>query len=296
MDSLNITHTVLSITAPGTHLVPNDDVLGQKITREANEYMSSLCAQYPARFSFFASLPLPSIPGSLEAIDIAKTMPGFKGFALMTNAHGIYMGDARFDPVFEKLNEINATVFIHPTNCHHISPSDPDASIVNPLGGLPASMLEYIFDSTRCITSLLLSATPQKFPNLTFILPHCGSTLSATLSRIAGFSGRMLKTKLPGAIGLDGMKKILNERFYFDTAGFVMPDQLQGVLGAGLGGERENAEASRLLYGTDFPYFNKDILKDLAIELDTGLKLLFQDRKELVSGIYVNNAKKLLEG
>jgi predicted TIM-barrel fold metal-dependent hydrolase len=86
MDSLNITHTVFSITAPGTQLFPNDDVLAQKVTREANEYMSSLCVQHPSRFSFFASLPLPSIPATLEEIDSTKATPGFKGFALMTNA------------------------------------------------------------------------------------------------------------------------------------------------------------------------------------------------------------------
>jgi predicted TIM-barrel fold metal-dependent hydrolase len=288
MDSLNITHTVLSITAPGTHLDPTNDTLAQKVTREANDYMSSLCTQHPERFSFFASLPLPSVPSSIAEIAHARTLPGFKGFALLTNAHGIYLGNALFDPVFEALNEIKALVFIHPTNCHHVGTAGVD--IVNPLSHLPSSMLEYIFDSTRCITSLLLSSTPQRFPNLTFILPHCGTTLSATLARIAGFSGKMLKTKLPGAVGLEEMKRVLNERFFFDLAGFVMPDQVAGVLAAGLGGE----SGERLVYGTDFPYMNKDILPELAEELEVGLRTLFEGNEEAAEGIYLGNAKKLL--
>jgi predicted TIM-barrel fold metal-dependent hydrolase len=294
MDSLNITHTVLSITGPGTHLVPNDDVLGQRVTSEANDYMSILCTQHPTRFSFFASLPLPSITDSISEINRVRSFPGFKGVALMTNAHGVYLGDAKFDPVFEKLNEINALVFIHPVNCHHISPSSPEVSIVNPLQGIPGSMLEYIFDSTRCVASLLLSSTPQRFPNITFILPHCGSTLAATMSRIAGFSTKMLKIKLPGAASLDEMKKVLNERFYFDLAGFTMPDQLEGLLGAGMGGGKEEGKASRIVYGTDFPYINKTVQVYLAEELDEGLEAMFQGRDEVVTGIYVNNAKKLL--
>lgn len=288
MDSLNITHTVLSITAPGTHLDPTDDILAQKVTREANEYMSSLCVQHPTRFSFFASLPLPSIFLSIGEIAHARKLPGLKGFALLTNAHGTYLGDAAFDPIFAALHEMKALVFIHPTNCHHIGPAGVD--IVNPLSHLPGSMLEYIFDSTRCMTSLLLSATPQRFPDLTFILPHCGTTLSTTLARIAGFSGKMLKTKLIGAVGLEEMKKVLNERFFFDLAGFVLPDQVAGVLAAGLGGR--NGE--RLVYGTDFPYMNKDILTELAGELESGLPGLFERKDEAIEGIYVGNAKKLL--
>ena len=294
MDSLNITHTVLSITAPGTHLVPSDDKLAKVVTREANDYMSLLCMQHPSRFSFFASLPLPNIEDSLSEIEYAAKAPGFKGFSLMTNAHGIYLGDPHFDPIFSALNKIHAIVFIHPTNCHHVASSNTDVNIVNPLAGLPASMLEYIFDSTRCITSLLLSATPQRFPNLTFVVPHCGSTLTATLARISGFSTRMLKTKLPGATDLQGMKKVLKDRFHFDLAGFVMPDQLEGVLSTGLGGGEGNLEGSRLLYGTDYPYMNKEVLGDLATELDAGLSELFEERESSIEGIYMNNAKKLL--
>lgn len=100
-----------------------------------------------------------------------------------------------------------------------------------------------------------------------------------------------MANKLPGAVGLDEMKKILNERFYFDLAGFTMPDQLEGVLGAGLGGEG----AKRLVYGTDFPYMRKPVLEELAIELDIGLEKLFPVREEVVRGIYVDNAKKLLD-
>jgi predicted TIM-barrel fold metal-dependent hydrolase len=294
MDSLNITHTVLSITGPGTHLVPNDDALAKKVTREANDYMASLCTQYPKRFSFFASLPLPSISDSLAEMDYAKTLSGFKGFALLTNTHGIYLGDAHYDSVFEKFNELKSLVFIHPANCHHVSPSTSEVHIVNPLAGLPASMLEYVFDSTRCVTSLLLSATPQRFRDITFILPHCGTTLAVTLSRVAGFSGRMMKTKLPGAVGLEEMKKVLNEQFYFDLAGFTMPDQLEGVLAAGLGGGSGAEAASRIVYGTDFPYLNKDVQAFLAEELDEGLDIMFKGREDIIQGIYVDTSKKLL--
>jgi predicted TIM-barrel fold metal-dependent hydrolase len=103
----------------------------------------------------------------------------------------------------------------------------------------------------------------------------------------------MLKTKLSGAVGSKEMKRILNERFYFDLAGFIMPDQLEDVLGAGLGSGKENREATRLMYSTDFPYTNKDILGELAVELDSGLRNIFRGSQEVSRRVYVHNARNL---
>jgi hypothetical protein len=63
-------------------------------------------------------LPFPHVPESLEFLEFAlhptngTLLPD--GFALLTAMGGLYMGDASFFPVYEILNGINATVFIHP--------------------------------------------------------------------------------------------------------------------------------------------------------------------------------------
>jgi hypothetical protein len=59
----------------------------------------------------------------------------------MTNAQGYYMGDSRFDPVFEKLNE-RKTVIMHPTQC--CSVDNPEAD--RPLAQYPTPMMDYFFD------------------------------------------------------------------------------------------------------------------------------------------------------
>lgn len=288
MSDLNISHTVLSLSAPGTHLVPNDDPTGLIITQEANNYLSELCSSNPTEFSFFASLPLPDVAGSISEIERVSTMPGCVGFALMTNFHGIYPGDEGIRPVFEKFNDESSIVFFHPTNCHHVHDSVEgtgevaETEIVNPVKEWPSSMLEYIFDSARCVTSLLTSGVVTSNPNITWVLPHAGGVLPLVLERIAGFGTKMMKKA--GALTSEEMKKLLNERFYFDLAGFVLPDQLPALLGI-VGPER-------LCYGTDWPYLNSEVCGELVVKLEEGLGGLVGE--DMVENVLVRNSVQLL--
>ncbi len=283
MDSMNIKKSIISISSPGTHLVAGDDKIGQKTTRDANEYMASLCKQHPDRFGFFAALPNPDIQGSLDEIDYALDTLGAVGFGLVTNLHGMYLGDPKLAPVYEKLNTKKAVIFIHPTNCH-LAPIDGSTpQIVAPLAGIPPGMLEYLFETTRTVTSLLLSGTAARNPDIKFIIPHCGATLSVVLERIAGFAK---SAKVPGALTSAEMKAIFKKQFYFDLAGFPFPDQLPAMMNI--------TSPDRLLYGTDYPYLFPPVLKELAEIMDEGLKKMFDE--ETVGNIYVGNATDLLKG
>lgn len=281
MNRNNIRKTVISISAPGTHLVHDDHALGAKVTRDANEYMASICKEDPDHFSFFASLPLPAVGESLAEIDYALTELGASGFALVTNVHGTYPGHPSTDAIFSRLNDLGAIVFIHPTNCHHVPLDGSTPAIAAPLA-LPGGVLEYVFDTVRCLTNLFFSGTVQKYPNIRWVIPHCGSALGSLLERIAGFGTKILKKE--HALSSDEMKKIFNERFWFDLAGFPFPDQVVGML--------KVVEPERLMYGTDFPYLNGDLCTQLREAMDKGLQGLFDE--ELIQKILVGNAEGLL--
>lgn len=280
MDSMNIKKSVISISSPGTHLVAGNDEQGRKTTREANEYMASVCKENPDRFAFFAALPVPDVEGSLEEIDYALDTLGAAGFGLVTNLHGVYLGDAKLAAVYEKLNARKAIVFLHPTNCHHVPINGATPEIVAPLA-IPPGMLEYVFDTTRAVTSLLLSGTVTRNPEIKFVIPHCGATLATVLSRIAGFAKN---SKMPGAMTREEMKAVFSKQFYFDLAGFPFPDQLPAMMNL--------TTPDKLMYGTDYPYLNAPILEELAESMDEGLKGMFDG--ETIAKIYVGNAAKLL--
>lgn len=276
MDKLGIKKSILSITSPGTHLKVGDFELAKQVTRETNIEIADICRQFPDRFGWFASLPLPDVEGSLEEIDHALKL-GASGFAVMTNAQGYYMGDSRFDPVFKKLNEHKAIIFMHPTQCCSLDSPDAD----KPLAQYPTPMMEYFFDTTRAVINLLLSGTVTHFENLTFLVSHCGATLPPLVERFTLFSSRML----PGCEKLtsDRVKELFRTRFFFDLAGMPFPDLIHGYLRVG--------EADRLLYGSDYPYTPGPVVEGLSQLMDSQLKEMFDEAQ--IQKIFSGNAESL---
>lgn len=278
MDKINISKSILSITSPGTHLKVDDNELANKVTRETNDEMAEICAKYPTRFGFFASLPMPDVEGSLKEIDRAIDTLGAAGFAIMTNAHGYYPGDPKLDPVFAKLNARKAVIFMHPTEC--CTPGH--AGVPKALDKYPTPMMEYFFDTTRAIVNLLLSGTVDKYQDLTFLVSHCGATIPPLVERFTAFATSILGQK--DSLSSTQVKELFRTRFYFDLAGFPFPDLIHGYLTVG--------DPSRLLYGSDYPYTPEKTSIFLSERMDEGLRKLFDD--DLIKRIYSGNAQQIL--
>lgn len=290
MDKLNVSRSILSISSPGTHLSPGSDESARNLTRETNNEVSGICAANPTRLSFFASLPLPDISGSLLEIDgVYRNHAEYvKGFVVMTNFHGTYLGDTILDPVFKKLDEHKAVVFFHPTTCHiKNSPSDTK----KPLDQFPSPLMEFFFDSTRAFTNLVLNGTFQRFPNIRWIIPHCGGTSIPLVERIAKFSTMILGGYANAPRSEDmrvtsaDIKKLMNSRMWFNLAGFPFPDMIHVYLRC--------AGPDRLLYGSDAPYTPNYAVEEMADVMDQELCKIFD--KKIVAEIYAGNARKLLE-
>ncbi|KAK2018434.1 amidohydrolase [Colletotrichum eremochloae] len=281
MKTLNISKSILSITSPGTHLTPNHDDHAAAMTRQTNEELSAVCKEYPQHFGFFASLPLPSVVDSVAEIDYTLDVLGAVGFAVLSNAGGVYLGDKAFDPVFEKLNDRKAILFIHPTTCNLVS-ADSQVQPIKPLEEYPRSMMEFMFDETRAIANLLLKGTVSKYPNITFIMSHGGCVLPSIVDRIGAFA-----TFNGGANRSDEFRSLLRERFFFDMAGFVFPDQINGLLRTlGDGG------AQKLVYGSDYPFTPRKAVVDLGAKMDQGCEDLFNEDQR--RAVYSGNAERLL--
>lgn len=287
MDRARISRSIISITSPGTYLCPGDQDLCRKITRETNIDLSEISRACPDRFSFFASLPLPDVEGAIEEIDYALDHLGAIGFILLTNSNGVYLGDPLLDKVFKKLDERKAVVMIHPTTCQLCPSSDShwsqnfraETSLLLPQ--YPRPMFEFFFDTTRAVVHLILSKSVERHPKITFIVPHCGSVLPSLVERFTSYS---VKVSGENAITSDNVREIFKTRFYFDLAGFPFPDQIHGLL--------RFADASRFLYGTDFPFFPANAVVELAEKNDSEIQRLFTAEES--KQIYYENARRLL--
>ncbi|KAI8679143.1 Amidohydro-rel domain-containing protein [Fusarium keratoplasticum] len=281
MRKANITKSVVSITSPGTHLVPGDDALARNITRRCNEFAADLKRRHPDKFGFWASLPLPDVEGSLAEINYALDTLGADGVALLTNGHGVYLGNAALDPIFEALNQRNATIFIHPTSpcTRYGNTTQP----VAPLAQYPNPMFEFFFDTARAVVNMFVSGTIDKSPNVTIILSHAGGAVTPLVARFTQFATSILG--LPVQISTESVKKAFQTQFFFDLAGFVFPDQIQGLL--------PYVDASRILYGSDYPYTPEAGVLGLAEVMNQELPRVFKGYRSQ-KAIYKGNAMNIL--
>lgn len=283
MEKAGIAKSILSISSPGTHLIPGNYDLALRVTRECNEYAAELKRQHPDKFGFWASLPLPDVKGSLEEIAHSFDVLNADGIAVKTNMHGVYMGDPVLDPVFQELNRRHATVFIHPT-----SPCIGDGHTTHassPLGQYPNPMFEFFFDTARAVINMFMTGFVDKFPQITVIICHAGGALPPLVERLTNVATAVLGH--PAEFNTEAVKRIFGRQFYFDLAGYVFPDQIHGLL--------RYVDASRLLYGTDYPFTPGSGALGMSRIMDTELPRVFSDRDDCRS-ILADNAVKVLEG
>lgn len=282
MDALNISKAILSVTSPGTHLIPGDRALARKVTRECNDFAADLKRRRRDRFGFWASLPLPDVEGSIEELHRALDHLNADGVALLTNHHGIYLGDPSFDHLFYELNARKVTVFIHPTAPCRVL--DYGLQTAVPLCQHPYPVYEFIFEDARGIMNLFLSGTVEKYPDIKYVISHAGGAFAPLIERFSTLPG-LIEMDVPESLNSASVRETLSQRFYFDLAGFPFPDQIYGLL--------PWLSKKRLLYGSDFPYTPLSGVMDIAESIDEGLPEVYPDASDR-DAIYYRNAQELL--
>jgi 6-methylsalicylate decarboxylase len=230
MDRTGIRTAVLSISSPGTHF--GDDVAARGLSRHVNEFAADLVERHPDRFAHFASLPFPDVPGSLAELAHALDVLGSAGVAVLTNAHGLYLGDARYEEVWAELDRRGATVFVHP-----VSPPGWQGFAL----GRPRPMLEFLFDSARTASDLVLNGVPARYPDINWIFSHSGGALPVVAERIGVFGE--LTGELTGGVAAPAVTAQLGG-FWYDIAGTPFPHAVPALVRA-FGTER-------VLYGSDY--------------------------------------------
>lgn len=151
------------------------------LAREMNEELASVIQRHPTRFGAFAVLPLQDIDASVKEIEYCLDILGFDGICLQTSFEGAYPGDPRFEPIFAEINHRRSVAFVHPA-----TPAYSNALSLPLINGI----MEYPFDSTRAVASLVLSGMRRRYPDFHYIATHGGGTIPYLAHRIAFVSGR----------------------------------------------------------------------------------------------------------
>ena len=250
MNRLDVRLAILSISSPGVHF--GDAAAAVALARAVNETGAQITRARPDRFGFFAALPLPEVDAAVTEIRYALDHLGAEGICLLTNHRGMYLGDERLEPIFAEVAARNSVVFIHPT-----SPPRPTGG-----PGLAAPVLEFIFETTRSITDLVLSGVLSRYPDLRIIVPHAGAALPVLATRVDMLAPVLANTGNGTDVpSLRAAMKVL----HFDLAGAPVPEQLAALLAV--------ADPSRLHYGSDFPFTPWQACQYLTQQLQTSRQL-----------------------
>lgn len=235
MDRTGVRAAAVSVPSPGVNF--GDPRGAADLARRINDESAGIVAGSGGRLGLLACLPLTDPDAAPAEIAATADRPEVHGYVLFTNNGGRYPGDPAFRPVLAELDRRNATVLLHPTS----APTVEVPGVRRP----PSALLEFPFDTTRAVIDLVLSGALTEFPGIRWIVPHAGATLGVLADRVDALAAAML----PGSrIDVLGALRSL----YYDLSGPALPRQLDALL--------RIADPLRLLYGTDLPFFPRDLV------------------------------------
>ncbi len=274
MDGLGIAAAVISISSPGVYF--GDAEAAHKLANRTNEEAARLQRDHPSRFGWFAVTSLPDVKTAIAEASEALDEKGADGVVVETNQQGMYLGDPKLEPFYKALDDRRSVLFVHPT-----SPKCQGCGSLTL--GYPEPMLEFMFETTRTITNMILSGVTLRYPNIRVIVPHAGAALSVLASRVdlmMPFFEANSQHKSPNLHG--ELRKL-----YFDLAGAPVPELLSVLL--------QIADPHHILYGSDWPYTALALCTDVAGKLDQTSLLAGGLREDAMHGNARTLFPKLVE-
>ena len=239
LDSCGIDWTVLSVSSPHPYYI-EDAAKGIEACRRLNEASAEAKRSHPDRIKWHAVLPLPDVDTAIEEAIYALDVLGADGIKLASNSRGQYLGDSAMEPLFAELDKRGTIVNIHPHK--------PEVMAENVFTARAIPLFEFFCDTTRAVFNLVANAVPDRYPNIRFVVPHCGAFLPNIADRADTFLPLMQQM---GMMDREIRMKESLRKLYYDTCGNPVPDLLPLLM--------KIADPSHILFGSDYPFAPKPL-------------------------------------
>ncbi|HXN63768.1 MAG TPA: amidohydrolase family protein [Candidatus Acidoferrales bacterium] len=256
---------VITLTTPGTHV--EEPAAAARLASLVNDAFARVVADHRGRFAALATLPLNDPAASVMEFRRAVEQLKFPGAMLFSNVNGTALYDRRFWRLYEVANELEAVLFIHPTN-----PVGVEAMLdywLMPLVG-------FLCDTTLAAAGLVFSGVVEKFPEIRWILGHLGGAIPYLAERLdrGYFAFADCRQHIAQAPSV-----YLKKHFYYDTVNF---DPRAIELAIAFVGE------DHILAGSDYPHQIGSIPKmfssigDLRVSSEVQKKILGENAAGLL--------------
>ncbi len=203
-----------------------------EVARFLNNHISELVKNNPKRFVGLGTVPMQNPEMAIQELERCKEI-GLKGIQIGSHINDWNLDRQELFPVFQKCQELNMSVFIHPWDM--MGQQKMGKYWLPWLVGMPA-------ETSLAICSMIFGGVFERLPDLRVAFAHAGGSFPATIGRIEhGFNVR------PDLCAIDNNKnpKDYLGSFYIDSLVHdkEMLDYVVNLIG-------EN----RVCLGTDYPF------------------------------------------
>jgi predicted TIM-barrel fold metal-dependent hydrolase len=202
MDEADVRMQVLSPAASPPYAEKEADAVAT--ARLVNDSYADLAARYPGRFSAVVSLPLPHIDASLREMARGLDELGLLGVSLTCSCFDRSTAEAEFEPLYAEMNRRRTVLNYHPIQNGICSPLINDYKFTVSVG---ASL-----EDSAIVLHLIARRVPERYPNITYVVPHLGGIIPMQLQRLDNQAPRQ-HPHLPEP------PSVTARRFYYDTVG-----------------------------------------------------------------------------
>ena len=201
--------------------------------RITNAGLARMVRMHPGRVAAVGAIPMQD--PELAAAELRALMAEgvLSGGEITASVRGAYLGDDRFEPVWQAAEETGALIFVHPTTSAFDEPVFRDYYLWNAVGNP--------MEITVTAAHLILSGTLERHPGLRVVLSHGGGAALALRGRLrhAHRAVAAAGTRLTESV------ETSLRRLHFDSV-VHDPALLSALV--------EFAGADRVLLGSDHPF------------------------------------------
>lgn len=223
-----------------------------------NDFISQTVKENPSRFLGMGTVPMQDVKAAINEMDRSVNELNLYGIEIGTNINGENLDSPQFLEFFEKAEEWNVPLFIHPweTMAKDRTPRHNFMYTV----GMPS-------ETALAAASLVWSGVMEKFPNLKICFAHGGGSFPYILPRLDKgwevWPHLRLTTHPPSHY---------TQNFYFDSLNYD-PLNINYLM--------DRFGRDKILMGSDYPFLLREIPPGNVVD---QMEILTEQEKRLILG------------
>lgn len=270
MDKHGVDVQVVSYSTP-SQLGPPETAAA--LARAANDRLADAAAANAGRLAAFAALPWQDPGAAVGELTRCVETLGMKGALLMGRPGDTFLDDPRYEPVLERLSELDVPLYVHP---YYPVPDvqrayyDGFAPVVNAV--LSLGGWGWHHEAGIHVLRMILSGTFERHPGLQVISGHWGEMVPFYLPRLDVAMPPSL-TGLAAAIS-----DIYRTHVWVTPSGMLDQAQFEYIY--------RTVGPDRIIWSTDYPYLSMDghrtFLEGMPISDDDKHKIAHRNAERLL--------------